>query len=107
MVPCLVDSQHQLIRDIILSELLRKVETANVAGRSDWTIRITSSNVRPFGKMKVPADGAGQQRLATQPMLAALCDRLIEKPRLYRDDMVVFLYDEFPILVSLTSISRA
>jgi hypothetical protein len=63
MVPCLVDSQHQLIRDIILSELLRKVETANVAGRSDWTIRITSSNVRPFGKMKVPADGAGQQRL--------------------------------------------
>lgn len=40
-------------------------------------------------------------------MLAALCDRLIEKPGLYRDEMAVFLYDEFKVLVSLSSISRA
>jgi len=40
-------------------------------------------------------------------MLAALCEHLIEKPRLYRDEMVVFLYDEFEVLVSVHSIGRA
>jgi hypothetical protein len=40
-------------------------------------------------------------------MLAALCDRLIEKPGLYRDEMAVFLYDEFDVLISVSSISRA
>jgi hypothetical protein len=40
-------------------------------------------------------------------MLAALCDYLLEKPRLYRDEMAVFLYDEFDVLVLVSSISRA
>ena len=40
-------------------------------------------------------------------MLRALCDRLIEKPHMYQDEMVVFLWDEFGILVTTYSISRA
>jgi hypothetical protein len=40
-------------------------------------------------------------------MLRALCDRLIEKPHTYQDEMVVFLWDEFGILVTTHSISRA
>jgi hypothetical protein len=40
-------------------------------------------------------------------MLDALCDRLTEKPGLHRDEMAVFLYDEFGILVSVFSIGRA
>jgi transposase len=40
-------------------------------------------------------------------MLDALCDRLIEKPGLYRDEMAVFLYGEFGIQVSVSSIGRA
>ena len=40
-------------------------------------------------------------------MLAALCDHLLEKPGLYRDEMAVFLYDEFGVLVAVSSISRA
>jgi hypothetical protein len=39
--------------------------------------------------------------------LSALCDRLIEKPDMYRDEMVVFLWDEFDTLVTTSSIGRA
>lgn len=40
-------------------------------------------------------------------MLNALCDQLIEKPCLYQDKMVVFLWDEFETLVTTPSFSRA
>jgi hypothetical protein len=40
-------------------------------------------------------------------MLSALLERLIEKPKLYQDEMVVFLYDKFDVLVTTSSISRA
>lgn len=40
-------------------------------------------------------------------MLRALCDRLIEKPHMYQDEMILFLWDEFDILVTTYSISRA
>jgi hypothetical protein len=37
-------------------------------------------------------------------MLSALLERLIEKPELYQDEMVIFLYDEFDLLVTTSSI---
>jgi transposase len=40
-------------------------------------------------------------------MLEALCEHLLEKPGLYLDEMVIFLWDEFEILVITSSISRA
>lgn len=40
-------------------------------------------------------------------MLDALCEYLIEKLYMYQDEMVVFLWDEFEILVTTHSISRA
>jgi hypothetical protein len=40
-------------------------------------------------------------------MLEALCERLLEKPDLYQDEMAVFLWDEFRVLVTTYSISRA
>jgi hypothetical protein len=63
--------------------------------------------MRLFGNTRAPANGAGRQRLITPAMLAALCDHLLEKPRLYQDEMAVFLYDEFDVLVSVSSIGRA
>jgi hypothetical protein len=80
---------------------------ANVAGCSDQTIRNIDTNMRLFSNTRAPANSAGRQRLITPPMLAALCDYLLEKPRLYRDEMAVFLYDEFDVLVLVSSISRA
>jgi hypothetical protein len=40
-------------------------------------------------------------------MLEVLCEHLLEKPKLYLEEMAVFLWDEFEVLVSIFSISRA
>lgn len=40
-------------------------------------------------------------------MLKALREHLLEKPELYLDEMVVFLWDEFEVLVMMATISRA
>ena len=40
-------------------------------------------------------------------MLQALQQHLLEKPGLYLDEMVVFLWDEFEVIVTAMSISRA
>lgn len=40
-------------------------------------------------------------------MLDALCDHLFEKPGLYLDEMVLFIWDEFRILATTSSIRRA
>lgn len=37
----------------------------------------------------------------------APCDHLLEKPYLYLDDMVLFIWDEFQVHVTNSSISRA
>jgi hypothetical protein len=39
-------------------------------------------------------------------MLEALCDHLLEKPGLYLDETVVFLWDEFGIFVAAYAIGR-
>lgn len=79
-------------------------EAARCTPRSVTTIR---SNLRCFGSIRAPANGIGRRRTITPPMLEALCERLLEKPDLYQDEMVVFLWDEFRILVTTYSISRA
>jgi transposase len=40
-------------------------------------------------------------------MLEALCDHLLERPGLYLDEMVLFLWDEFHTLTTTSTISRA
>ena len=40
-------------------------------------------------------------------MLDALLDRLLEKPCMYQEEMILFLLDEFDVLVTQFSIGRA
>jgi hypothetical protein len=40
-------------------------------------------------------------------MIEALCNHLYEKPGLYLQEMVVFLWDEFQAMVTTSSIRRA
>jgi hypothetical protein len=40
-------------------------------------------------------------------MLEALCDHLLEKPGLYLDEMPLFLWDEFQMLATTSSIRKA
>jgi hypothetical protein len=40
-------------------------------------------------------------------MIEALCDHLLEKPGLYVDEMGIFLWDEFRVQVTNSSLKRA
>jgi transposase len=107
MPPNLAASQHAIIRDMVLSKSLKVKEMAAVAGCSDRTIRAIASNLRYFNSTKAPSNGVGRRRRVTPQMLEALCERLVEKPGMYQDEMVVFLFDEFGVLLTQSNISRA
>jgi transposase len=108
IMPCnLAASQHALIRDMVLSKSLKGKQMATIAGCSDRTIHAIASNLRYFDSTKAPSNGVGRRRRITPRMLEALCERLIEKPGMYQDEMAIFLYDEFRVLVTQSNISRA
>ena len=106
MAPNLAASQHDMMRDMILSKSLKDVDMAAVAGCSDRSIRTIRSNLRCFGTTKAPPNGAGRRRRITSSMLDALLERLLEKPGMYQDEMAVYLFDEFNVLVNTSAISR-
>lgn len=60
-----------------------------------------------FGDVRAPLTPGGRPRSITPLILEALCDYLLEKPDLYLDEMAEFLYDEFDVVVSTCTISRA
>lgn len=71
------------------------------------TIKRHRSNVRSFGSVTAPPNKGGRPRSLTPLMVQVLCDHLVEKPHLYLDEMAVFLWDEFEVLVTTWSIRRA
>jgi transposase len=107
MAPNLAESQHEVIRDMILSKSLTDPQKAEVAGCSARSIRGIRSNLHYFGTTRAPSNGVGRPRSVTPPMLDALCEHLLEKPDLYQDEMTIFLWDEFEVLVTTFSIGRA
>jgi hypothetical protein len=78
MAPNLAASQHELIRDMILSNVLTTAQMADVAGCSDRSIRHIRSNLECFGTTRAPFNGVGRPRSITPPMLRALCEHLID-----------------------------
>lgn len=106
MAPHLTDWQHELIRGMIQGgkRTPEIVKAANCSERSVMNIR---SNLRYFGTTRAPANRGGRPPSVTAPMLEALLSQLLDRPELYLDEMVVFLWDEFEILVSTYSIQRA
>jgi hypothetical protein len=63
--------------------------------------------MRLFGSVTVPPNKGGRPRKLTPLMIQVLCDHLLEKPQLYVDDMIVFLYDEFEELFTESSVLRS
>jgi hypothetical protein len=105
MAPNLADLQHVQIRDMILSNC-PPTEIADVVGCSERSVFAIQSNLRHFGSTKAPLNGIGRPRSITPQMLDALCEYLLEKPDLYRDEMVLFVLDEFGTHVIPSSIGR-
>jgi transposase len=107
MAPNLAPSQHDLIRDMILSNALKNADMASVAGCSCRSVTRIRSNLRYFGTTKAPVNRIGRPRHITPPMLEALCKHLFKKPDMFLDEMANFLRDEFDMVVATSSISRA
>jgi hypothetical protein len=91
MAPNLAASQHELIRDMVISKSLDTTQMTDVAGCSDRSIKSIRLGLRCFGTTRAPLNGGGRPRPIT-PMLEALCEYLLEKPDLYLDGMVMFLW---------------
>lgn len=79
---------------------------ASIAKCSRQAVYYIRSNLEHFDSARAPPIRAGRRRLITPSMLEALCDRLLEKPTLYLDEMAVFLWDEFDIHVSACCIRK-
>lgn len=93
--------------DMIVSSDLNAPQMAEAAGCHKRTIKRHRSHVRLFGSVTAPPNKGGRPRSITPLMIQVLCDHLLEKPQLYLNEMIVFLWDEFDILVSQSSIRRA
>lgn len=107
MAPRLAPPQLLMIRDMISSKPLTTSQMAEAAGCSKRSIITICANLQMFGDVRAPLIPGGRPRVITPIMLEALCDHLLEKPDLYLDEMAEFLYDEFDVLVSTYTISRA
>src|SRR5580658_5709109 len=106
MAPNLAASQHELIRDMIVSKSLKTDQMADIAGCSPRSVKAIRSNLRCFGTTRAPFNGGGHPRSITPSILDAFREYLLEKPDLYLDEMAIFLWDEFEVHVTKLSISR-
>jgi transposase len=80
---------------------------AEEAECSKVTIINIRRNLRQFGSVHAPPTRIGRKSTVTPLMIDALCDHLSEKPGLYLDEMVIFLWDEFRTMITISSIRRA
>jgi transposase len=105
MAPNLATAQHQLIKDMILSKSLKCPQIADTAHCSIRSIKHHRANLHDFGSTTAPRNGGGRPRVLTEPMIDTLRGRLLEKPDLYLDELVVFLSDEFNVLTTTSTVS--
>ncbi|KAJ5261106.1 hypothetical protein N7478_011701 [Penicillium angulare] len=97
MAPRLPQAKLEMIEDMVSSKSLTVSQMAKAAECT--TIFAVSE--------RAPPTRIGRRRSITPSMLEALCDHLLVEPGLYIDEMVVFLWDEFRIQVTNSSLKRA
>lgn len=99
--------QRQIIIHMMRSrKRLITSQMAKVAKCTERSITNIHKNMRLFGSVRSPPISAGRPPNITSPMLDALLHRLTEKPCLYVEEMMIFLWDEFDVLPSPSTIKR-
>src|SRR4051794_37831293 len=96
-----------MIRDMISNKTLTASQMAEAAGCSKRPIITINISLRMFSDVRAPPIPGVRPRVITPVMLEALCEHLLDKPDLYLDEMAGFLYDEFDVVISTYTISRA
>lgn len=99
--------QHRMAVHMIRSKRLSNPQIAQIAKCSERSVTELRKKLRLYGTAKPHLVHAGRPPSITPLMFEALCDHLTEKPGLYIKEMAVFLWDEFNILPSASSIQRA
>ena len=107
MAPNLAASQHALIRDMIAEDCFKDRQIGEAAQCSRNAVCAIRANLGCCGgTSKAPRNVSGPSRSITPTMRQTLLDHLWVKSNRYLDELVVFLWDEFRILVSPSTISR-
>ena len=107
MPPRLSKYQRNLSRELILSGIHSNADIAVATHCTARTIQRHRRNLRVFGSISGLPNPGGCDPILTKPMIAALIRHLFEKPDLYLDEMAWFIWDEFRVAVSTSTISRA
>ena len=107
MAPNLNPFKRELLEGMVLNREHTDTQIAKQVQCSTRTVRAARSNIRCFKSIKAPFNGGGRSSAVTPLMRIVLFDHLHEHPGLYQDEMIVFLWDEFEVLVSKWSIRRA
>lgn len=96
-----------IIHMLCSKKRLTTPQIAKVAKCSERSITNIRKNMRLFGSAMSPPVSPYRPSSTTKVMVDALCDHLAEKPGLYVEEMAIFLFDEFNVVPSISSIKRA
>ena len=80
---------------------------AKAAHITDHSIRSIHHNIRIFEQASAPVNKPGRPADLTKEIIEALLHHLYEKPELYLEEMTWFIWDEFKVITSISSISKA
>ena len=106
MAPNLKPAKRILIRDMIEDGGFKNEEIAEAASCTDRTVKAIDRNLRLFGSTTAAPNRGGRPRSITPAMLDSLLDHLGPAPILYLEEMVEYLWKEFRVLTTQSSMSR-
>lgn len=98
--------RRAMIIHMFRSQRFTLQQIADAAKCSRRSVSYIHRKLRKFGSAK-PLIHAGRSPTLTRLVLDTLCEHLIRKPGLYIDEMVTFLWKEFNIFPSYSSIQQA
>lgn len=101
-----IDSwQHDLIIHMLCSKKrLTTSQMAKLAKCSERSVTNIRKNLRLFGSSRSPPISPGRPSNIAKVMVDALFDHHAEKPGLYVEAMAIFLFDDFNVVPSISSI---
>ena len=95
------------VGELILSGIHDNADIAVATHCTTHTIQRHRRILRVFGNISGLPNVGGRDPVLSKPIVAALIRHLFEKPDLYLDEMAWFIWDEFRMAVSRSTISRA
>ena len=106
LAPNLPASQHTQIWDMMDDGRFTNRQIADAAHCSKGVVKAIKRNLRDFGSTAAPPSRGGRPPSMTPMMRDALLGHFRRRPDLYLEELVVYLWDEFGVRVTKSSISR-